>query len=90
METHLRIKVYGEVQGVSFRFYAAEKANELGLRGLVKNLPDGSVYIEAEGDPAPLQEFLMWCNTGPQGARVERTEVEPGPVKNLSGFRIER
>lgn len=86
----MRIKVFGQVQGVSFRFYAAEKANELGLRGFAKNMPDGSVYLEAEGDPAALQEFLMWCNKGPESAVVERTEVEQGEFKNFSDFRIEQ
>lgn len=90
METHLRIKIFGRVQGVAFRFYAAEKANDLGVRGFVKNLPDGTVYAEAEGDPGALQEFLMWCHAGPALASVERVEIEQGQVKNHSGFRIER
>ncbi len=90
MEIHLRIKIFGEVQGVSFRFYAAEKANESGVRGFVKNMPDGTVYAEAEGEPGALQDFLTWCHKGPEFARVERVEVEQGQVKNFSGFRIER
>lgn len=86
----MRIKISGLVQGVSFRFYAAEYANELGLRGLVKNLPEGEVYIEAEGDPAALQEFLLWCRKGSPGAQVKSVEVEEGQIKNHDGFRIEK
>ncbi len=43
------LRVTGRVQGVGFRYYAQKKALELGVNGYVRNRPDGSVYIEAEG-----------------------------------------
>lgn len=64
------IRVYGHVQGVVFRSSARNKANKLGLNGYVKNEPDGSVYIEAEGPKADLQTFLAWCHKGPKYANV--------------------
>jgi acylphosphatase len=44
----------------------------LGITGWVKNCPDGSVEIVAEGSMQQLQDLIAWCRSGPQGARVER------------------
>ena len=79
------IKVYGKVQGVSFRHYTNRKANELGLFGFVKNMNDGSVYIEAEGEEEKINELIKWCKHGPSMAKVERVVV--GENKML-GFKI--
>ena len=57
MEKKFIIKVYGKVQGVWFRKSAQQKALALGLRGFCKNMEDGSVYIEAEGDLEKLINF---------------------------------
>src|SRR4030065_184868 len=58
MTPHLDITISGFVQGVSFRYYAAAKAKNLKLTGYVQNQPDGTVSIEAQGDPNALQDFL--------------------------------
>jgi len=50
MKKHVNITVKGRVQGVGFRYSAMEAAEELGIKGFVRNMPDGSVYIEAEGE----------------------------------------
>jgi len=55
------ITIKGRVQGVYFRQHTAERAVELGITGFVQNLPDGSVYCEAEGSFDNLQHFLDWC-----------------------------
>lgn len=86
MEKHLNIKVSGFVQGVFFRETAKAEAEKLGISGFVRNEPDGTVYIEAEGDEASLNKFLTWCNDGPQAATVEKLEVTEGPLKNFSKF----
>lgn len=83
---HLNIKIYGLVQGVFFRAEAKEEADKLGLTGFVKNMPDGSVYIEAEGEKNKLDKFIKWCNKGPMMARVEKVEVLEGSLKNFSKF----
>lgn len=67
---HLRIE--GRVQGVAFRASARSKARELGLSGWVRNEPDGSVTLEAEGEESQLHELRRWCEKGPPMARVER------------------
>ncbi|HJN05894.1 MAG TPA: acylphosphatase [Bacteroidales bacterium] len=82
------IKVYGIVQGVGFRFYTNKKAIELGISGYVQNKPDGSVYIEAEGDETDLMTFIDWCNIGPQWARVTKVETQIVPAINYIDFQI--
>ncbi len=77
-----RIRVFGRVQGVGFRYFCLQTAQEFGLRGWVRNLPDGSVEMEAEGDEAILQEFLAHVGKGSSWARVERTESFPVSALN--------
>lgn len=72
----ITIRVYGRVQGVFFRHGARTRAEELGLRGWVRNEPDGSVSALAEGEEAALEGFLAWCREGPPLARVDDVRVE--------------
>lgn len=88
MVKHINIKIFGKVQGVFFRTSATEKAENLGLSGFAQNQPDGSVYIEAEGEEKDLDEFLRWCKDGPTMAKVDNVEVKVGPLKNFSDFSI--
>jgi len=88
MLKRLKIRVYGRVQGVSFRHATRTIARYTGVKGYVKNMHDGSVYIEAEADPGALGEFVLWCRKGPDHARVDRIETEEMPVKNDSVFDI--
>jgi acylphosphatase len=85
---HYNITVSGRVQGVSFRHAARNTARYIGVRGVIRNLYDGSVYIEAEGEKEQLSEFVRWCRTGPPFATVENVEVEEADVRNFSSFEI--
>ncbi len=85
---HLNITVFGLVQGVFFRASAKEQADKLNLSGFAKNMPDGSVYIEAEGEKENLDKFIIWCNKGPMLARVEKVEVSETTLKNFTEFKI--
>ncbi len=82
------IKVYGRVQGVGFRYYTQKKANELGITGFVKNRPDGSVYIEAEGEEDKLELFIDWCEVGPSWAHVTKLEKQYVPLFEEEDFKI--
>jgi len=82
------IRVYGKVQGVGFRYYTQQKARELGITGFVQNRPDGSVYIEAEGEEENLDNFIQWCYEGPGWARVTDVKVQKTPVFGYDGFKI--
>ncbi len=88
MKKRIRIRVYGRVQGVSFRFEARTMARYLNIKGFVKNLYDGSVYIEAEACERALGDFTSWCRKGPDFAKVERVETEDIPVKDDKMFDI--
>lgn len=88
MTKHLDIKIYGKVQGIFFRASAKEKANNLAITGFAKNMPDGSVYIEAEGDDKNLDKFIKWCEHGPSLAQVEKVIVTEKELKNFSEFEI--
>ncbi len=88
MKKRLKIIVHGRVQGVSFRFRARTMARYLGVKGFVKNLYDGSVYIEAEGGENALGDFVLWCRKGPDFAQVERIETEEMKVMNDKSFDI--
>jgi len=85
---HYKIKVEGLVQGVWFRQSTQEKARELSLSGTVKNLPNGSVDIEAEGREEDLQKLLDWCREGPEHAAVEDVIFIEGSLKNYRDFSI--
>ena len=81
------INVHGHVQGVFFRYTTRKVARRLGLTGFVKNMGDGSVYIEAEGPEDKLKELLAFSKKGPEHARVERVECEYSEPRNaFSGF----
>ena len=80
------IKVFGKVQGVGFRYYTNKKAIELNLVGFVQNKPDGSVFIEAEGDDTNLLTFIDWCNIGPEWARVIKVKTQFVPPINYNNF----
>ena len=66
--------VSGVVQGVGYRAFARARARELGLRGFVRNLPDGRVEVYAEGDEESLNRFLDHLREGPYFAKVRRVD----------------
>jgi acylphosphatase len=83
--------VSGRVQGVFFRGATERKMRELGLRGWVRNLPDGRVEALVEGDEARLEEALAFLRTGPRGAAVSGVEVRDEPDgESLGAFEIRR
>ena len=89
MMKNLKMTVRGDVQGVGYRDAAYWTARKLGVAGFVMNEPDGSVYVEAEGEEEALEQFLAWCRKGPITAKVVRVEEEWGPPRgSFSGFRI--
>jgi acylphosphatase len=87
----VRIVIEGLVQGVFFRGAMAEEAGRLGLSGWVRNLPDGRVEAEAEGDRAAVERLVAWSRRGPPAARVEGADVEPlSPKADTGPFEVRR
>lgn len=76
----------GRVQGVSYRWYAEEEARRLGVAGWVRNEPDGSVLLHAEGDDAALDAIVAWCHDGPALARVRDVAVREVAVTGATSF----
>jgi acylphosphatase len=86
---HLLIE--GRVQGVFFRSSAQAEANQLGLKGWVRNCPDGSVELVAEGEKRKIDDLIAWCRHGPRGAEVENVRIEREEFSGeFSVFRITR
>ena len=83
-KTQIKVIIKGRVQGVFYRVETKNTADKLGIKGYVKNLPDGSVGAVFEGDSPVVTQMLDWCNKGPAAARVENVLVEP--VEVLSNF----
>lgn len=71
MKAGLFLKIFGRVQGVSFRLYALEEAKRLKLNGYIKNGDDGSVEVYAEGDEENLASFYQWCYQGSPASEVK-------------------
>ena len=86
----ISIRVKGIVQGVYYRQRTKETALRSGITGEVKNLPDGDVYILATGTEEQLQDFIKWCNKGPETAVVSNVIVESVPLQKFSTFKIVR
>ncbi len=85
-----KYRVSGRVQGVGYRFFVEHWANQLGLRGYVKNLWGGDVEVYAIGDEASLEEFKLRLAEGPQSARVKAVEESDEPLNHqYSRFQIE-
>ena len=85
---HLNITIKGKVQGVSFRMSTKAVADQLGVKGTIKNQPDGSVYIEAEAGDFEMPLFLDWCHEGPTGAVVNAVETHEAELKNYRNFEV--
>lgn len=87
----IRAVVHGTVQGVGFRYHTHQTAQRLGVKGFVRNQPDGTVEIVAVGTSDQLKALLHWAHQGPVGARVTQVETEPFTgLADFDGFTIER
>jgi len=89
---NLQITVIGKVQGVWFRKYTQEKANELGLRGYVTNKDNGSVFIEVTGEKIVLNIFITWLkNEGSPQSKVTSVDIiKLNTEKQFNTFVIKR
>lgn len=84
----IQARVTGRVQGVSFRWYAQERARSLGVSGWVRNEPDGSVLLHAEGDDEAVDSLVAWCRQGPSMAKVSNVAVRQATPSGATSFDI--
>jgi acylphosphatase len=85
----VHLLIGGRVQGVGFRYFARQKAKELGVVGWVKNTPDGKVEIEASGSEENLATFTDWMKIGPARALIRTfSKSEITNPRNFTDFTI--
>lgn len=89
-EKQLVIRVFGKVQGVNYRQTTKEKAESLGLKGVVMNEVAGNVYIIARGNEENLALFLTYCKMGPPKAEVTNVIIEETDLTDFQGFKVIR
>jgi len=90
-EGQLRVtaRISGVVQGVGFRYWTARKADELMLTGTVRNAPDGSVELVAEGSVERVERFTSWLNSPQAPGRVENVDFQVSEATGeFDDFRI--
>jgi len=89
-QKRLECKITGRVQMVMFRDFTNKSANKLGLSGVVRNMPDGSVYVVAEGEEDKLQELVEKLKSGPMFARVDEVKEKWLPaIGEFKNFMID-
>ena len=85
-----RFVVSGRVQGVGFRWFTQDTAAQEGVKGWVRNLPDGRVEAHVEGEEEAVTRVERAIRTGPRGARVEQVKVDEEEPGGYRSFTIER
>ena len=85
---HLNIRVVGSVQGVWFRDSCRKEADKLEIKGFARNDPDGTVYIEAEGNQKSLNKLVEWCHRGSGQSQVRGVMRWYGEMQNFEDFNI--
>jgi len=89
MKKRIHVFISGRVQGVFFRYTSKELAEQLGVTGWIRNLPDGRVEAVIEGDEDKVEEMLEFFHKGPPLARVDKVEVIEEEYKGkFKDFRI--
>ena len=85
----VNMKITGKVQGVGFRYYVLRQAQELGIRGLVSNKPNGDVEALAQGEKTDLEQFIFKVKEGPSFSRVEDVSLNwLNEAEQYFGFEI--
>ncbi len=89
MNKKVLLKVYGRVQGVFYRDSARRKARKLNLSGWIKNKPDGTVEILAQGEEKALKSFIDWCYNGSILSKVQKIDIKWGKPETHISQRFE-
>ena len=88
MVKHYKIRILGKVQAVWFRVATKEEADRVGIRGFVRNEPDGAVYVEVEAEQDLLDAFVKWCHIGSEQSEVAEVSVNEGEIRDFNSFHI--
>ena len=82
------VHVTGQVQGVFFRAWTQQQANELGVTGWVRNCPDGSVEGHIEGEEAAVRQLVGLLHRGPPDAMVSKVEIADVEPESIERFEV--
>ena len=84
----VKVRIFGKVQGVGFRYFLYENAKKLNIKGYAKNLEDGSLEAVFEGKEEEIEKMIELSKIGPKLAKVESVEIEEIETKNFKDFKI--
>lgn len=88
-QTRIRILIEGRLQATNFRLNTQQQATRLGLVGFVRNLSDGRIEIEAQGNDPKVEEILKWCQDEPHGSQIKSILFRyDDPVNRYSDFSV--
>ena len=90
MKEAVHVFVAGMVQGVFYRSWAEQTARQLGLKGWVRNLPDGRVEAVFEGNKKSVERMVGLCRKGPPHAKVENVDARKERASGFEGFEVRR
>ena len=82
------LSITGRVQGVFFRAWSREQADELGVRGWIRNRPDGHVEAHVEGDQAAVEALIDRLRSGPPAAKVDDLRTWDADVIDFDDFEV--
>jgi len=88
MKKAVKVEIFGTVQGIFFRQFIYDNAENLGIKGYVRNKPDGSIEAWLEGDEDNVKKMIEVCKKGPQHAVIKRVDVVDGNFQGLKEFKI--
>jgi len=86
----LKIYITGTVQGIFFRKFIEERANELGIRGFVRNLDDGRVEVIIEGDEKKIEEMINICRQGSPHSTINNIKIQELKHQGFNSFKVLR
>jgi acylphosphatase len=84
----VKIIISGQVQGVGFRYFVKNQARSYGINGFVRNLANGSVEVDAEGEQTNLYHFLEQCKKGPDMSRIDTFIISDSQILGYNEFLI--
>lgn len=88
MKKATRIYIYGTVQGTFFRIFVKKNADDLNLKGYVRNKEDGSVEAWFEGDSKDIERMIELCKKGPEHSIIKRLDIIEESLQGLKEFKI--
>lgn len=88
MKKSIRIYLEGTVQGIFFRNFVKEQAENLDIKGFVRNLEDGRIEIFLEGDNTSVEKMVEICKKGPKHAQIRKLEIKLEKFQDFKQFKI--